>query len=368
SEDDEKPIENKIIGLAFDGTIKCIPVKNFNMSDKSATDRSSLAEIHSRLIDVMSNHTVIFFTNKGNCYQTLVSDIPETKYRDGGTKLSDIFKMAIEGEVAVSAFAFGESMPDGEVIIFTRQGMAKRSSWDEYDLLKSSFQGYKCKDDDEVIAVEQVLPDSTALYVTSKGMCINYNVSEVPVQGRVAGGVKGMALDEGDFVVSAHQISNEGEVVVVTDKCYLKRILTCDIPIVTRYRKGVKILDFGASNGSAVIYADYVTIPYDIALIDPASTLVINTEDINIENRNGKGKAPKQRKNGGKLVAVYHYKIAPDLVYRDVKDKRKRRATAITDTDVTTATAVKSSAKPKKAIVNNSDEQQTIIVKPDTVD
>ena len=51
--------------------------------------------------------------------------------------------------------------------------------------------------------------------VTRGGMCINAK-NEIPVQKRIAGGVRGINLKEGDEVIFASQIHEEGEIVTVT--------------------------------------------------------------------------------------------------------------------------------------------------------
>jgi topoisomerase-4 subunit A len=87
------------------------------------------------------------------------------------------------------------------------------------------------------------------------------------------------------------QADDSGEIVVITDRGYAKRVLVGEIEPMSRYRKGVKILEFGAQNGSKLVYASYVREPYDIAVIkDDGALSVINTEDIKIENRTAKGK------------------------------------------------------------------------------
>ena len=48
-----------------------------------------------------------------------------------------------------------------------------------------------------------------------------------------------MALDDGDEVIFASQINDEGEIITVTDKGYAKRSLALDYEISLRNRKGL---------------------------------------------------------------------------------------------------------------------------------
>ena len=78
-----------------------------------------------------------------------------------------------------------------------------------------------------------------------------------------------------------------------------------------RYRKGVKIVDLG--KGRKVIYADYVTMPYKIAVtMDDGSLIMADTEeDITIEDRKTKGKNINLKK-GCKATGFFSMKDLSD--------------------------------------------------------
>ena len=72
-------------------------------------------------------------------------------------------------------------------------------------------------------------------------MCLNARKDDIPSQGRIAGGVKGINLNEGDEVVFAAQIDGEGEVVVAITGGRIKRIIVAQVDPLPRYRKGIQI-------------------------------------------------------------------------------------------------------------------------------
>ena len=123
-------------------------------------------------------------------------------------------------------------------------------------------------------------------------MALNALKDDIPVQGRVAGGVKGINLNKGDEIVYVQQIDEEGEFVIVTDGGFYKRVITAEIESMARYRKGIKVVELGKD--SKVVYANCVKEPYDLAVIDTFGVaFTVNTEDLNIENRTTKGKTLK---------------------------------------------------------------------------
>ena len=308
SEADEKPVETVVLGIAADYTIKRIPLKNFNLSNKEAIGASS-GEMLTTAMEVQTDDKVLFFSNLGNCYKSAVDRLNEVRFRDAGFTLSQAFPEAQRGEVPVAVFVMPrEENPEGEILLFTRQGMVKRTVWSEYQLLKSSYQGYKGKEGDEVFRVEMVRENTEIFFVTNRGGCVRFDVNEVPLQGRVAGGVHCINLLEDEYLIFAGQVEKDkGEVVMVTDKGFMKRLAVKEITKHARNCKGAKGTEFG-NNGTCLVYASYVNKePYKIAIIDRANTTVVETSEISVESKNHKGKLPKGKKGGIVVEKVIHY-------------------------------------------------------------
>ncbi|MCH5156358.1 MAG: DNA topoisomerase 4 subunit A [Clostridiales bacterium] len=308
SETDEKPVETVVVGIAADYTIKRIPLKNFNLSQKDAIGSTS-AELLTRAVEAQTDARVIFFSNMGNCFRITVGDLPEIRYRDAGLSLSQVFPDAQMGEVPVSAFVLPkDEEPHGELLVYSRQGFIKRSDWSEYQLLKSVFQGYKGKEGDEVFKVEVVKPNTEIFYVTNRGGCTRFDVSEVPLQGRVAGGVHCINLDDDEYIIFGGQVAKEkGEALMVTNKGFMKRLSVKDITKHARNCKGAKGIEFG-NNGDCIVYASYMNEePFKIAIYDKASTYVVDSSDVSVESKNHKGKLPQGKKGGIAVDKVLRY-------------------------------------------------------------
>ena len=78
------------------------------------------------------------------------------------------------------------------------------------------------------MAVQPRVPDefSTMFFVSRAGFALNAVKDNLPVQGRVAGGVRGIALGDGGECIFASQINGEGEIVVVTAANGFKRVIS----------------------------------------------------------------------------------------------------------------------------------------------
>ncbi len=313
SETDEKPVETVVVGIAADYGIKRIPSKNFNLSNKDAIGASS-SEILTHAIECQTDSRVMFFSNLGNCFQTTVGDLPEVRYRDNGVFLSKLFSEAQAGEIPVSVFVSNkDEEPRGELLIYTRQGLIKRSEWKEYQLLKQAFQGYKGKEGDEVFKVEAVIPNSDIFYVTNRGGCTRFETVEIPLQGRVAGGVRCINLADDEYVVYAGQVERDkGDVLMITNRGFLKRLNVTEITKHARNCKGAKGTEFGV-NGSSIVYANYVNERhFKVAIFDKANVCVVDSSEVSVESKNNKGKLPKGKKGGIAVEKIICFKNSAD--------------------------------------------------------
>ena len=301
-----KQVDDFVVAFTEGKAFKKMTEKNFRMSDKSVKDNANPDDFIKVLARAKSDKTLLAFTNLGNCCKIDMEVAPECRYRDKGAKFTDVVKDAARNEYPVAFFEVDEEkLPEGSLLFFTKDGLIKKTEWNEYGLLKPYYQAIKLKDGDELIAVEQDLPETTIAYITQEGLALNALKDDIPVQGRVAGGVKGINLNKGDKIKFVSQIDDEGEFVIVTDCGFYKRVIAADIEPMARYRKGIKVVELGKE--AKVVYAGYVKEPFDIAVIDTFGVaFTVNTEDLSIEGRTTKGKTLKNENK----------KRAPEKVFK----------------------------------------------------
>ncbi len=252
----EEKIETYALGVSAKGLVKKVKYSAY----KRVANEPSVAEIFTSYAKVNSNAYAYAFTNKGNLYKINPDLIPEGRgLSQGGATFNEIYKDAEKGEIPVSFFAF-DGEPSGRFITFTKQGFVKVTEWSDCAVSRTSIQTYKLKDGDEVLTVCQDVDGKDMFFVSQKGMCLRAEKS-VPVQGRVAGGVKGMDIPEDDSIVYASLIDDDltTECVVVTSFGTFKKVITGTVTKTARARKGVKIVELGDPKmNECVVYASCV--------------------------------------------------------------------------------------------------------------
>lgn len=275
-----------VIVMNKDGQLRFMSPKVFSTAKK---DFGSYAKdmLPVQKLSVNNKGSLFAVTNLGSIVKIDVTTLPEKKFKEKPFKIGAINQDVQTGETVVKLMFF-EGVPVGELVLFTKQGGAKRVDLSEFtEVSKTYLKAINLADKDTVIAAEIVDDEKNVMEITEQGQVLVYKATEIPMQGRNAAGVKGIKLSDGDSVAFAGQVEDEGEIIVVSDTGYAKRVISSLIDPSSRYLKGIKIIELDKSK---VQYVGTVKMPYDLAFVSGGQTSVVNTEDIRIDTRTTKGK------------------------------------------------------------------------------
>ena len=277
---DLKAPEPVVISVLRDEKLRRIPKRLFN-AEQTAAEKPMY------VFDTYTDKRIRLFTNTGYCMSLCIEDIPESKPNSRPVSLASLIPTE-NGERVVSAFV-GDT--DGLLFFYTKNGMAKATKASEFKTKQKRIVAITLKDNDTLLGVEPESGDSIIM-ITRNGMSIRYPISAIAPTGRSAAGVKGIKLDQEDAVIFACQSQDAGEILVISDRGYMKRSFIFDYDLQNRHGKGLKTFDFkrNNSNGSEVAAAFYVREPFDVAIKKlHGEEIIINTDNVPIEPRASKG-------------------------------------------------------------------------------
>ena len=235
---------------------------------------------------------LLFFTDQGNCYPVTVSQVPECRVKDRGLPLGGLLAGLAKGENVVSLLCVKPSDFTGELLFVSRGGLVKRVDMAEYNINRARFAATGLKDGDRLLTVLRLSGESNLLMITEQGMAIHFRTAEVSLIGRTAAGVKGIALAPEDGVGFVLPDDEEGEVLLVSDKGFMKRCLLIDFDLQARAGKGVKCFAFqkNGANGTRICAALLVKQPFDfVAKQKSGQEMPLNTNAVRIERRDSRG-------------------------------------------------------------------------------
>ena len=247
---DDSSSKNFVLSISAGNTIKKVTARNYSMSQKGVVDNTTINDIPKQVENYSSNDNVLIFTSQGNAIKCNVGELKECKWRDKGSTLMSIDKGVSLNEMPVCIMKLPK---EGSLLFMTREGMVKKSDIKEIMVNKSFYQVCKLGEGDEVISVELDKTGKGILMLTKKGMSLNFEKNDIPTQGRISGGVRGINMEEGDSVILATQL-DFSHVIVVTENGFIKKLATSQFPLSQRYRKGLRYVNF-AKDAKNVFFA-----------------------------------------------------------------------------------------------------------------
>ena len=250
SQENDESGKNFVLAITAGNTIKKVTSKNYSMSQKTLSDNSTITDIAKQVETFSGSDTVLIFTSQGNAIKVNVGALKECKWRDKGYSLLSIEKSVVLNEIPVSIMKLPK---EGQILFMTKQGMVKKSEASDIVVNKSFYQVCKLSDGDEVISVELDKMGKSILMLSRKGMALNFEKGDIPTQGRISGGVRGINLEDNDSVIFASQL-DYSHVIAVTDNGFIKKIAISQFPLSARYRKGLRYVNF-AKNCQNIFYA-----------------------------------------------------------------------------------------------------------------
>jgi DNA gyrase subunit A len=146
---------------------------------------------------------ILLFTSKGRVYWLKVYEIPEAAAATRGKALSNLVRFQ-EGET-LKAIVPTRNLEEGGryVLLATKDGTVKKTELAEFSNPRpSGIIAINLDANNELIGAKLTDGKQMVFLASHEGQAILFRETEVRAMGRNAGGVNGMDLAKGDFVVS----------------------------------------------------------------------------------------------------------------------------------------------------------------------
>ncbi len=291
--------EDVYVTFSGEGYIKRTSKLSFTRSggELESTGLKEGDYLHS-LFEVNTLDSLLLFSRKGNFYSLPVHQIPESKWKDNGTAVVNVIPLPKDDRI-VSIIPIKDFNDSSKSMLFiSKRGQVKRTELKEYITTRSTaIVAVKLAEGDEVLDVRLSEGVNELLLVSKNGLSIRFREEAVNPMGRVAAGVRGIALRDEDELIAALEVQgDEGEVITISDLGYGKRSLLYDYPIQGRGGKGVQTFEFKEGkrvkpNGSMLIGAFYVRDRYELRFIfEQQDAIAVSTESFPIDDRKSHGK------------------------------------------------------------------------------
>jgi DNA gyrase subunit A len=201
-----------------------------------------------------THHWLLFFTNKGRVYRAKAYEVQEAGRDAKGQHVANLLAMQPDEEIA-EILDIRDYTAARYLALATRDGLIKKTALEEYDTNRSGgIIAIKLREDDELVSALLVEEDSDILLVSKKGMSIRFTATDDALRpmGRSTSGVIGMHFRDGDSLLDASVVSDEGFVFVVTEGGYAKRTAVEQYRLQGRGGLGIKVAKLSDDRGDLV--------------------------------------------------------------------------------------------------------------------
>ena len=221
--EDEDLIEREemVVTVTMDGYIKRTPLATFRAQRRGGKGRAGMATKDEDVVTelfVTSTHTpVLFFSSIGKVYRMKVWRLPEGGPATRGRPMVNLLPLA-KDETISTVLPLPEDENEWEklhVMFATQKGSVRRNSMDAFTNVPSNgkiamkFEGEDA--DDCLIGVALLTEGDDVLLVSRQGKAIRFMGSDIrEFQSRSSTGVRGMALKDGDEVISLSILHRSG--------------------------------------------------------------------------------------------------------------------------------------------------------------
>jgi DNA gyrase subunit A len=230
--DDEDLIQrdDMVVTVSHAGYVKRVPLSTYRAQKRGGKGRAGMQtreeDFVTRLF-VASTHTpVLFFSSRGQVYKEKVWRLPLAAPQARGKAFINILPLE-QGEAITTVMPLPEdekSWADLDVMFATTRGTVRRNKLSDFvDVRRSGIIAMKLDEGEAIVDVQICTEKDDVLLTSADGQCIRFSVGDVRVfQGRTSMGVRGIALGEGDKVISL-SILRHFEATPDERAAYLKR-------------------------------------------------------------------------------------------------------------------------------------------------
>jgi DNA gyrase subunit A len=254
----------------------------------------------------MSNKDdIVIVTDKGKAYTVPAYHIPIVSKAAMGKYLNNYVTFE-DGEKVVKVFAIAHGDTTHQLLMVTKNGLAKRISLENMTIRKNGLKVITLNDDDGLASVILTTGEGSVVLVSRNGFAVHTGMENIPLTSRTAKGNIAMRFKtEDDYIISAVSTASDDTLLVVSDKGLCKRCSMTDIPQKKgRGGKGITIYKPTPKSGHAmaVVKAD----EDETLFVVTTNDMIIRTpvKDISTQSRSGHGVKAINLADGAEIASI----------------------------------------------------------------
>ena len=286
--------EEVVVTITNKGYIKRTSLDLYKSQIRGGKGRTGIVVREEDFVDHLytaSTHSnILFFTNIGKVHAVRVHTIPEASLTSKGKPVVHLINL--EKNERITAVAHVKEYSENSYLFFvTKKGHVKRLSLDLLKNIRSTgIKAITLPEEDSLISVLETAGDGEIMIGTKFGLAIRFSENQIRPMGRSAYGVRGIRFKKAsDEVVSVEKVNESCTIFTVTQKGYGKCAPCSDYRLQSRGGSGIINVRCGTKNGS-VVGLNQLSENQDVILVtDTGRTIRFRSSNIPVQKRGGLG-------------------------------------------------------------------------------
>jgi DNA gyrase subunit A len=267
--------EQMAVTVSHTGYMKRTPISTYRNQRRGGQGRTGMKTRDEDFVEhlfIASTHAyILIFTNTGRVYWLKVYEIPDVGAAGKGKHVGNLVGLQ-PGETVRTMLGVRNLEEESRYIFFaTRNGTVKKTELKDFCHVRSmGIIAISIDKGDELVAARVTDGGQIIFMASHDGQAIRFDENDVRSMGRNAGGVRGMKLDEGDYIVGmastikpgvaktkiegeVEDVAKKGSLILsVTENGYGKRTPAEDYRLQGRGGSGVINVKTTERNGKVV--------------------------------------------------------------------------------------------------------------------
>ncbi|RVY97718.1 DNA topoisomerase (ATP-hydrolyzing) subunit A [Helicobacter pylori] len=289
--------EPMVVSMSYKGYVKRVDLKVYEKQNRGGKGKLSGSTYEDDFIEnffVANTHDILLFiTNKGQLYHLKVYKIPEASRIAMGKAIVNLISLAPDEKI-MATLSTKDFSDECSLAFFTKNGVVKRTNLSEFggNRSYSGIRAIVLDEGDELVGAKIVDNNAKHLLIASHlGIFIKFPLEDVREIGRTTRGVRGIKLNENDFVVGAVVISDDGnKLLSVSENGLGKQTLAEAYREQSRGGKGIIGMKLTQKTGNLVGVISVDDENLDLMILTASAKMIrVSIKDIRETGRNASG-------------------------------------------------------------------------------
>ncbi len=277
SEEDMVAHQEVVVTISSRGYVKRIPLSTYRSQRRGGVGiigaRTKQDDDIRHLVVADTHDRLIFFTDRGRCFQVKTWEVDEGKREARGVSVMQLL-MLDQTERITTVVRATADVENDVMVMGTKLGEAKKTPMKNFaNVRRDGLIAMDLEPADELVSAHICSDDDDAIMVTGDGQAIRFAVRSLRSASRLSGGVRGIKLAKGDSVVGMEIALKGLDLLVASAQGHGKRTPVEEYPRHNRGGQGVITFKTHAKSGP-LVHARAVDPEHELMMISESGIML----------------------------------------------------------------------------------------------